>query len=244
MHQLRKAHLIFGTETPAGDGITGAVRCVIEDEQGKKHAAVLKSGSPEEIAAEAIASLLLSGWGLPVPQPYLVLRGNDLCFASADVSFPNLKKRLNFDACPPAAKQVLEQVASRLVCSFRTMPLATACDEVIENRDRNFGNILWDGQDEVWIDHAFSFGVGALPDINKLCSMAVVAGATEDVQRSAIATSMTMDRTLPASVESDLRGTPVDLPDFLAIATKKLGNIGVSLVARFPQPADLFEQPK
>jgi hypothetical protein len=91
MHQLRKARLIAGSETSTGDGVTGAVRCVIEDEQGVKHAAVLKFGSAEEVAAEATASLLLSGWGVPVPQPYLVARDDELCFASSDVGYPNLK---------------------------------------------------------------------------------------------------------------------------------------------------------
>ena len=240
MHQLRNARLIPGSETPAGDGVTGAIRCVIEDDQGRKQAAVLKTGSLEEIAAEATASLLLSGWGLPVPQPFLVLRGNDLCFASADVGYPNLKKRLNFELVAPEAKKALEAHASRIVCGFRSAPLATACDEAIDNRDRNFGNILWDGQDEVWIDHAYSFGIGNLDNLNKLCMMAVAAGATEEVQRGALAASMAIDRALPKRVEDTLHGSPVDMPELLSVVTQRLSNIGSSLIARFPQPADLF----
>lgn len=244
MHQLRNARLIPGTESPAGDGVTGAMRCVIEDDQGKKQSAVLKTGSLAEIAAEATASLLLSGWGLPVPQPFLVLRGHDLCFASADVGYPNLKKRLNFELASPDARQAIEIIASRIVCGFQSASLATACDEAIDNRDRNFGNILWDGKDEVWIDHAYSFGIGNRKDLNKLCLMAVAAGATEEVQRGALAASMTIDRALPEQVEENLHGTPVDMPELLAVVTKKLSNIGASLLARFPQPADLFGQVK
>lgn len=242
MHQLRNARLIPGSETPAGDGVTGAMRCVIEDGHGRKQAAVLKTGSLPEIAAEAAASLLLSGWGLPVPQPYLVLRGHDLCFASADVGYPNLKKRLNFELAAPDARSAIEVHASKIVCGFRSSSLATACDEAIDNRDRNFGNILWDGQDEVWIDHAYSFGVGNHQDLNKLCLMAIAAGATEEVQRGALAASMAIDRALPKQVEDSLHGTPVDMPELLAVVTQKLSNIGTSLLARFPQPVDLFGQ--
>jgi hypothetical protein len=244
MHQLRNARLIPGTESPAGDGITGAMRCVIEDNQGKKQAAILKTGSLKEIAAEAAASLLLSGWGLPVPQPFLVLRGNDLCFASADAGYPNLKKRLNWDHALPEAKAALEAVAFALVCKFPSMPLATACDEAIDNRDRNLGNILWDGQDEVWIDHAYSFGVGSRPDMNKLCVMAVAAGAADEVQLGALAASMTLDRKLPDKVDEQLHGTAVDMPELLTTVSNKLSAIGASLLARFPQPADLFGQAK
>lgn len=242
MHQLRYARLIPGSETPAGDGVTGAMRCVIEDDQGRKQAAVLKTGSLPEIAAEATASLLLSGWGLPVPQPYLVVRGHDLCFASADVGYPNLKKRLNFELVAPDARNAIEAHASKIVCGFRSASLATACDEAIDNRDRNFGNILWDGQDEFWIDHAYSFGVGNREDLNKLCLMAIAAGATDEVQRGALAASMAIDRALPKQVEENLHGTPVDMPELLAVVTQKLRNIGSLLLARFPQPIDLFGQ--
>lgn len=242
MHQLRKAKLIAGSETPTGDGVTGAVRCVIEDEQGVKHAAVLKFGSAEEVAAEATASLLLSGWGVPVPQPYLVARDDGLCFASSDVGYPNLKKRLNFDHLPDSAKPAVALFASKLVCSLQSMPLTAACDEAIDNRDRNLGNVLWDGEDEVWIDHAYSFGVGNKPDVNKLCAMAISAGATEEVQRGALAAAMVLDRALPSSVDQALRPTPIDHPEFLDKVRERLSNIGASLLARFPQPADLFDQ--
>lgn len=229
---------------PAGDGVTGAMRCVIEDEQGKKQAAILKTGSLEEIAAEVMASLLLSGWGLSVPQPFLVLRGSDLCFASADVGYPNLKKRLSIEFAEPDVRRAVEVHASKIVCGFRSTPLAVACDEAIKNCDRNFGNILWDGQEEVWIDHAYSFGVGNRADLNKLCMMAIAAGATDEVQRGALAASMVIDRGLPKEVEECLHGTPVDMPELLASVTIKLSNIGASLLARFPQPADLFGQAK
>lgn len=240
MNKLRNARLIAGTESPAGDGITGAVRCVIEDDQGNKHTAILKTGSLQEVAAEVMASLLLSGWGLQVPRPYLVLRENELCFASADVGYPNLKKRLNWVGLPPEAQHAMELWASKLVCTFQSMPLATACDEAIDNRDRNIGNILWDGLEEVWIDHAYSLGVGNLPNVNKLCNMAIVAGVTDQIQRGAVAASLTLDRTLPNAVGNELRGTPAELPELLANVTRKLSAIGEALIARFPQPADLF----
>lgn len=242
MHQLRRAQLIPGTESPAGDGVTGAMRCVIEDDLGKKRAAVIKGGSREDVAAEATAALLLSGWGLPVPEPFLVFRGDELCFASADVGYPNLMKRFNVDLLPSPTQEAAIKLACGLVCRFRSTPLAIACDEAIDNRDRNLGNVLWDGENEAWIDHARSFGVGGLRNTNKLCEIAVAAGETEAVQRGAVAQAMMMDRNMPQQVGELLHGTLVEMPVLLDVVVVKLNTLAASLIARFPQPDDLFEQ--
>lgn len=240
MHCLGKATLVLGSETPAGDGVTGALRCVIIDANGKRFAAYLKCGPLEEVVSEALASLLLSGWGLSVPAPYLVQRGKDICFASADVSYPNLKKRFNIDGLPPHIRDTVLQKAFQLICSFKSAPLAAVCDEAISNFDRNIGNVLWDGAQEVWIDHAFCFGVGAQPDANKLCMMAVAAGETEQMQRSALAAALTLDRSATRKAQDQLAESTLDASTMIDLVERRLQHLGQLMLARFPQPADLL----
>lgn len=242
MHQLLRARLIDGTEVAVGEGTMDAIRCILEDEQGKKIRVVLKDCSQEYVAAEAIASLLLSGWGLPVPQPYLTLKQGKLCFASADVGYPNVLKFVGWsENHPPQAQLVLGQIAARIVLGLSSSSLAMACDEAIDNRDRNLGNVLWDGARESWIDHAYCFGLGLEQgNDNKLCAIAKAAGLDG---AGALSAAMAMNRDLPEVVRELIRGSDIDSPSYLDLVVDKLNKIGVSLSARFPKPNDLFGQP-
>lgn len=240
MHTLTRATLVAGSETPAGDGLTGAVRCVITDTNGKRFSAYLKKGPLEEVLSEALAALILSGWGLPVPKPYLVQHGTVLYFASADAKYPSLKKRFNLDQVPSPAKEQLARHAAALVCSFKSAPLAAACDEAISNRDRNLGNVLWDGADEAWIDHAYCFGVGNQPDRNKLCVMAVTVGEIDRMQRGALASALTLDRTVTTRASMELSSGSIDVSAMVDYVDHRLRQIGQLILARFPQPADLL----
>lgn len=161
--------------------------------------------------AEAFSAVLLSKWGLPFPPPFLIDEGTTLAFASADVGHPNLKKSLALDCLPAGpAREAATRIAATLECSLPTTPLAAACDEAIDNRDRNLGNILWDGSAEIWIDHAHSLGQGAnMTDINKLCSMAVAVGNDERLQRSAIAQGLLLERDAPSSTEATFMSSPI-----------------------------------
>lgn len=240
MHTLTRATLVAGSETPAGDGLTGALKRVITDTNGKKFSAYLKKGSLEEVLSEALASLLLSGWGLPIPKPYLVQHGADLYFASADAKYPSLKKRFNLDQLPSPVKEQLATHAAALVCSFKSAPLAAACDEAIDNRDRNLGNVLWDGSDEAWIDHAYCFGVGNQPDQNKLCAMAVAIGEIDRMQRSSLASALTLDKSLTSRASMELSSASLDVSAMVEHVDHRLRQIGQLILARFPQPTDLL----
>jgi hypothetical protein len=179
--------LIEGSEIAAGDGITGAQRCVITLPDGQKRAGVIKRGPVGQISSEAFCALLLKAWGLSVPDPYLIDESSGPAFVSADISYPNLKQCLSVESLPDGlARDAALKIACALACSLPTSPLAAACDEAIDNRDRNLGNILWDGQSEAWIDHAFSLGEGAhMADSNKLCDMAqFTENAEKNEQRS------------------------------------------------------------
>jgi hypothetical protein len=240
--QLKVAKILGGTETPAGDGITGAQRCVLVLDDGSKKAAVVKRGPIGQIAAEAFSALLLRQWGLTVPEPFLVEENGQLSFASADNGYPNLKQSLRLDGLPEGpARNAATQVAMAIACGLPSTSLATACDEAIDNRDRNLGNILWDGTTEAWIDHAFALGEGSsLKDDNKLCVMAIASGEQERLQRAAIAQALLLDRDKPKVVESLLSSMPIAQHNLASYVADRLTSLGNRLVARFPGSADLL----
>lgn len=240
--EIQVATIISGTETPAGDGVTGALRCVLTLPDGTKRSAIVKRGPPSQIMAEAFSAVLLSKWGLPVPLPFLINEGATLAFASADIGYPNLKQSLGLDSLPAGpAREAAVRVTATLACGLPTAPLAAACDEAIDNRDRNLGNILWDGSDEAWIDHALALGQGLhMQDTNKLCDMAVLIGDEDRVQRGAIAQGLLLDRTAPGSTEVVLALTTIPATNVASIIGARLNSLGNRLVARFPRPVDLL----
>jgi hypothetical protein len=243
--KLEVAELVAGTETPAGDGVSGAMRCTIRLSDRSQRAAVLKRGPADEIAAEAFAALLLRAWSLPVPEPFLVLDGQAVSFASADVAYPNLKQALGLQALPPgSARDAALAVATALAISLPSAPLAAACDEAIDNRDRNLGNVLWDGQSEAWIDHALALGRGRTHlDVNKLCQMTVGKPDQERFSRATIAQGLILDRATPAEVDTMLASAPISPFGYATFVAARLVSLGNRLVSRFPAAADLLSKP-
>lgn len=242
--EVQWAELIKGTERPIGIGITGAMRCTIRA-SGTVIGAVLKRGPREEIVAEAFCAILLRSWGLNVPDSYLLEVDGDLAFASADSGYPNLSQRIGLSLIPegtPEYDAVVKQ-ACFMICNLPSAPLAAVADEAIENFDRNFGNVLWDGTTEAWIDHAMSLGNGRskMPDANKLCLMAAHVGDAENFSRSALAAWMLLDRSRPGSAGSEIKSI-ADLDEPIKDICSKLSTMGNRLLARFPTAHDLLKQ--
>lgn len=242
MMKLQTATVIAGSEIPAGDGLSGAMRCVIVLPDGTRRAAILKRGPVGEIAAEAFAALVLTAWGLPVPEPFLVNEKTGPAFASSDVGYPNLKKRLALDSLRDGpAKDAAMRIAVQLAIQLPTTPLAAVVDEAIDNRDRNLGNILWDGQAEAWIDHALALGEHPIgyPDRNKLCDMAQMIGDHDRVSRAAVGQALAVGP-IPLSSASAAMPTNLQHRDHAAYVAARLSNLAIRLLDRFPKPADLL----
>lgn len=209
---------------------------------GRRRAAIVKRGPTEQIAAEVFCAVLLRGWGLNVPDPYLVKEETGLAFASADAGYPSLSRRLGLDHLPDgAAKTAATLIAARIAVSMKSAGLAAAADEAIDNRDRNLGNILWDGTQEAWIDHGLALGNGAkFDDINKLCVMAVdFCGNHADLQRAAVANAMALSPSHATAAQDAITesGFAFGAEEFV---TRRLPGLARQVLARFPQPADLL----
>ncbi|MGJ4804446.1 hypothetical protein [Luteimonas sp. SDU82] len=238
------ATVVAGTETPAGDGSTGAMRCILKLPDHSLVAGFLKKDPVEMVFAEVLAAILLKDWGLPVPSPYLVRDGSDVWFASADVGYPNLKKRMAIDSLPPGnpAYPAAIACAVQMALTLPSAPLAAVIDEAIDNRDRNLGNILWDGSEEVWIDHAHAFGLGAsagFVDVNKLCAMAVNSGDHAKFMEAVIQQWPDIG---VAAVQAGQEHVAElhDVEAWCDLVSTRLATIGMRLVNRFPPPDDLL----
>lgn len=240
--QIGVARVLAGTETPAGDGVTGALRCVLVFPGGERRSAVLKRGPAEQVAAEAFCGLLLRAWGLPVPEPVLVGDGETVSFASIDVGYPNLKKRLSVpDRVEGPVAELLTRIACNVAATFKSTPLAVACDEAIDNRDRNLGNILWDGNEEAWIDHAFAVGVGAsMPDVNKLCIMVRGTPKEDEVRRGSVANALIMSKEEPDRAAFAIGEQGVDGAAMAGVVAVRLSALASRVLARLPGPSDLL----
>jgi len=225
------AVIVAGTEQVAVDGVA---RCVIEV-RGEHRAAYLKRVDRAEVVAEFYAALLLRRWGLPVPEPFLVEERDGLVFATTDANAPDVRHQFKLRPLPERAE--LDQrlrAAEALVVSFPSSALAAACDEAIGNRDRTVGNILWDGHQETWIDHAASFGLGYwLRDRNQLVDMARHIDQADEFLQRVLAAAATLDRRAPAAVAA---GLPLELgaDRLAAIVSDRMATLQDRLVARVP----------
>ena len=239
--KLGVATVVNGSESPAGDGITGAQRCVIRLTDGTMRSAVLKRGTPGQITAECFCGVLLRAWNLDVPDPYLVLNGGTIAFAGADVAYPSLKQRLGVGTLPSGpAQEAAIRLACELIAGFPSTPLALAIDEAIENRDRNLGNILWDGDMVTWIDHAFALGEGEhLEDANKLAQMVQLVGPHDATLRSAVGQALTLS---VGAVNEALEALEnrVDAKAAAIVLSERLRSLPTRIMARFPAPIDLL----
>lgn len=230
--------IVAGTETPVGEGVTAPRRCLVRYPDDAVRAAIVKSLAPSGVAAEAFCALLLRGWGLCVPDPALVKL--PLSFASVELTFPNLKHRIGWsDSFPPPVKEALARQGARLVAGLSDTPRALAADEAIQNRDRNLGNILWDGSTAAWIDHERALGIVPMPDRNKLADMAISTPDWPSIQRSAVAVSLSLgsdavNQALAAT--GSLPGTD----EFAAQIAGSLALLAGRVLHRFPQPQDMF----
>lgn len=234
------AQVLPGSETPAGDGTTGALRCTLLLANATRRVAVLKRAPLGHVAAEAFSAVLLRAWGLPVPEPFLVDEPDGPAFASADAGYPSLKQRLGLPGMPAGERrQRAELLGCRIATALRSAALAAAADEAIDNRDRNLGNILWDGTAEAWIDHAYALGQLAMADMNKLCTMAVAAGTSEALRAAAIGQALALD---PTAIGQAAQVLPSHFgAQALAnLVAARVGMAATLLLARFPAPDDLF----
>jgi len=236
--RIPRAELVPDTLLPCGVGTRGAHTAILRTEGGLRRAYV-KPLSPDGVAAECFCALLLKAWGLDVPDPMVVDIEASRWFASADVGYPDLRRRFAIEPSrTDPATQARIIAAARVVCGFAAAPLALACDEAIGNGDRNLENVLWDGGSEpLWIDHERTLGLPGSSDANKLADLACAIGLETSMQRSAIAQSLAF---APDALDAVSEAMP-NAGLFVAFVRNRMSGLQARILNRFPTPShDLF----
>lgn len=234
--KLRLGTIYSSIETPTGEGITGPVRGVIKVED-QLHAAVIKRIPKDAVVAECFCALLMRAWGLPVPEPILVMEEETLVFASLDSGYPNLKQRMGWDdGLPEQAKLILEKVGAAIVCEWDDAPMALAVDELIANADRNLGNFLWDGVTHAYIDHERTLDL--VPhQRNLMAVLSMMAGKSSEMEAGSVAAALTLGRTVPSTLSAP---AAMDFSAQVAYIESRLPALAAQVLARFPKPQDLL----
>lgn len=237
--QIERVTLIPGTEQSLGEGNSKPFRAQVRLSTGGIATVICKRLEQHKIAAECFAALILREWGIATPVPCLVLTGDEVLYGSQDVTYPNLKQRLGWsDDLPSIYKEKLVVAAAALLASWPQTGAVIAADEAIHNVDRHIGQVLWDGGDPVWVDHDQSLGVADLPDANKLAALLGLCGLHSQVQASAVSHALTFSNNeILDAAESAAEASAYQFSQFVA---NRLPLLASRVVARFPQPNDLF----
>ncbi|WP_024930955.1 hypothetical protein [Methylophilus sp. OH31] len=237
--ELRTAVLVV-KGAKIGDGITQPCRAVVRTND-TDIAVILKELSLPAIAAECFAALLLREWGLNVPEPILVSTNGSYAYGSAEVTYPSLKQKFQYDSLPAELQQIILLRMANIVREWKQTPIAIAVDEAIGNKDRNIGNILWDGGEPYFIDHERSFNLIPQPDTNKLVELSILGNqhGTAMIQAAVAAA-----RSLSLSVveEVTVAAANLDTTNFSEYIKSRMPHLVALVLNRFPQPNDLLAE--
>lgn len=245
--------LLTGTEQSIGEGRNHPFRAQVRSLAGNGiFSAICKRLSPQKIAAECFAALILHGWGISTAAPCLVISDNGLFYGSRESSYPNLKQQLSWDnALPDEVKRKLIACAALLIASWAQTSTVIAADEAIANLDRHIGQILWDGGEPVWIDHDQSLGLADahLPDRNLLAGLLVKCELHGPIQNQAISQSRRISghdcQPAQRALDRAISGIPIafSYPDFADFVSLRLPALAARVLARFPNPALYPQRP-
>lgn len=230
---IRTGEVVPGSESPVGIGLSGAVRCTLRT-GGALESVILKRQPLPKVLAEVFCAVLLRGWRIPVPEPFLVKELGGLAFASAEASYPNLAQRLGIESFAEGSPEHAQaaRTAAAIAVSLPSTPSALAADEAIDNRDRNLQNVLWDGEKELWIDHENALGNGNhMADANKLCMMAEALGRSGDLSQAAITAWTLLARTEPEAAR-DLLAAHADVSEQADFVAQRLAGLGQMIYYR------------
>lgn len=237
--ELKTAVLIV-KGTKVGEGVNEPCRAIVRTNE-IDIAIILKELPPAAIAAECFAALLLRKWGLNVPEPILVDMNGTLGFGSAEITYPNLKQKFQYDLIPNELQQIVLAHMANIIREWKQTPLAIAIDEVIGNKDRNIGNILWDGGEPYFIDHERSFDLVKLGDRNKLAELSILGNSdTNSILQAAVSTARALS--LSVMQEAITATASLDTRHCSEYIESRMPHLVSMVLNRFPQPQDLLSQ--
>lgn len=186
-------------------------------------------------------SLLLREWGLNVPEPVLVDMNGVLAFGSVELTYPSLHQKFQYELIPDELKQQVLAHMATIIGKWKQTPLAIAVDEVIGNKDRNIGNLLWDGGEPYFIDHERCFDLVNLPDMNKLVEL-LKKGNFDVTSILQAAVTAAQALTLGVMQEAEVASAHLDTSGYSDYIKSRMPNLVMLVLNRFPQPQDLLSE--
>lgn len=152
--EITERGLVLSAQSFSDENINKTWRTQVRKTDGETVSAFSKLIPPREIFIEAVCALIGRYIGIQIPKPILVLlpkniipslEKDELGFASEDVEHPSIRRSVEWQA-------ILNAIKSDLQCFH-----VGVFDEWIANPDRNTGNILYDGSNDLWfIDHGLA----------------------------------------------------------------------------------------
>jgi hypothetical protein len=164
MDEIKIAELLPGFERVDDQNINSVYRGHIQPAKDDTPLlAYFKIIPPREVFVESVCSLLCRHLGLPTPEPYLLIMGEDLCPINGDHTLPAFA---TVDAQSPSFKHYLRHNSSNIAILKEWTKLISSAtfDEFIGNTDRNTGNFLFDGKGFTLIDHGLAIKETHRPD--------------------------------------------------------------------------------
>lgn len=235
---ILRGRLIPDSETPLDDGKTRPppMRAKVKLVDGRAVQAIIKRLSPRETAVECYCAELFALWGLPIPPIALIDDGDALVFASLDTGYPSLKKRFGISDTQDKPEQARRAMAAgHVIKHWEELPTVIAADEAINNRDRNIGNILWDGETRSYIDHAGSLATGT-SGINVLAGLMHAIGESNRIERAAVASCFVLTEQAIIKATEDMPGTWLEYKDeFSNFVAGRLPQLANKVIACFPK---------
>lgn len=124
---------------------------------------------------------------------------------------------------------------------METNSLAIAVDEVIGNKDRNIGNVLWDGGEPYFIDHERCFDLVNLEDMNKLAELSKLGNVdVNSILQAAVIAAQTL--TLGVMQEAETATAHLDTGGYSDYIKSRMPHLVMMVLNRFPQPQDLLSE--
>jgi len=219
---------------PLNIGVNGARRGVAEF-GNTRMTVIVKSVNPKELAAECFCALLANDLGMRSPQCAIVQENNQWLFASVFEQYPNFSQAFNIDPNAPDAA-VLEAAVIELA-DWAGIGKLFAFDVLVQNDDRNIGNLLVDNADYLLIDHSRSMGAWTYARMQPIFNYMKTIMVPDDqlkIRGKAVAAALTFPRGCHTLTCSDLASAHTLVSpfatDFDVLIADRLASIS-SLVA-------------
>ena len=145
---------VLKKEPFADKGINDAYKATVVLEDKTKRMALVKKINFDEVIRELFSACLGMKLELPIPSQFLVWDGEmkSILYGCEFVNYPNYMNAFT-------AKGTTIEAGYKALKAWKGWCSTVAFDELIINKDRHLGSILWGGEDNFYlIDHGRTFG--------------------------------------------------------------------------------------